>query len=183
MPRLRIDLVFPCRRHAAAAGDERAFLSLYQAHATPLFRLALAMTGGRDDAAEDIVQEAWMRVVRKLGSFAGRSSARTWLRAFVVRCALERLRADGRLGAPAPQELPDPRSPGDIHAGVDLERAFAALPDGYRTVLVLHDVEGYRHDEISSLLGIAPGTSKSQLSRAKEWLRRALGAGYRNRGT
>ncbi len=93
---------------------------------------------------------------------------------------MESLRRPGRLDAEyveAPSRpqaaLPDPSQ------RIDLERAFERLPAGYRVVLVLHDIEGYTHDEVGELLGISPGTSKSQLSRARAWLRSALGPEYR----
>ncbi len=145
-----------------------------------MFRHALRLMGGRSDAAQDVAQEAWTRAIRGLPAFEGRSSLGTWLRMIVARCALERIRADERIGAAPPDDAEVPEPPNDAAASVDLERAFEALPTGFRTVLVLHDVEGYTHEEIGALLGVAEGTSKSQLSRARKWLRRALGAGYRN---
>ena len=115
-----------------------------------------------------------------LAGFEFRSSFRTWITGIAVRCALESLRRPGRLDAEYVEGLQRTQpAPPDASQRIDLERAFERLPPGYRVVLVLHDVEGYTHDEIGESLGIASGTSKSQLSRARAWLRSALGSEYR----
>lgn len=160
------------------AGDERAFRSLYRDHAGPLYRLALRFLGGDETSAEDAVQEAWARAVRGLSGLERRASLRSWLRAIVVRCCLERIRWERRGGEPLPDEVPSRFPAGSAEARVDLERAFASLPWGYRSVLVLHDIEGYTHEAIAGMLDISPGTSKSQLSRARASLRRSLGLDY-----
>ena len=156
--------------------DERAFASLYDRHTPALYRLALRLTGGSAADAEDVTHDAWVRAVERLGTFEWRAALRTWLAAFVIRCAHERNRATTR----------DAQAVDDLAAGaddvalrgsydrLDLERAIAGLADGFRHVFVLHDVQGYTHEEIAGLLGIEPGTSKSQLSRARRALRRAL---------
>ncbi|HZD05598.1 MAG TPA: sigma-70 family RNA polymerase sigma factor, partial [Longimicrobiales bacterium] len=160
---------------AVIGGDEAAFRRLYRRHTPSLYRVALRMTGGKAADAEDVVQEGWRRAVRSLPDFRFQSALGRWLSAIVVRCALESLRARGRLDTVGPEALPaSPRAPHPT-TGIDLERAFEDLPDGYRTVLVLHDIEGYKHREIAELLEISPGTSKSQLHRARAWMRRALG--------
>ena len=164
---------------AALAGDEGAFRDLYRAHTPTMYRLALRMTAGSDSAAEDVVQEAWARAVRALSGFEHRSALRTWLHGIVTRCALERIRRERvHAGGSADTDgLPDPH-PASDGRHLDLERAFEALPPGYRTIVVLHDIEGYTHERIGELLGVTAGTSKSQLSRARAWLRRALGRDY-----
>ncbi len=159
-------------------GSEQAFRRMYREHTPALFRLALGMTGGSESTAEDVLQEGWWRAIRGLGSFEARSSLRTWLSSIVVRCAWERIRWEQRDGERLPEELPPSPDPQDVASKLDLERAFEAMPPGYRTVLMLHDIEGYRHEEIAGLLGIESGTSKSQLSRARKWMRRALGHDY-----
>ncbi len=159
-------------------GSEQAFRRMYREHTPALFRLALRMTGGSESTAEDVLQDVWWRAVRGLNSFEARSSLRTWLSSIVVHCALERIRWEQRDGEALPEELPPSPDSHDITSKLDLERAFEAMPAGYRTVLVLHDIEGYRHEDIGGLLGIASGTSKSQLSRAREWMRRTLGHDY-----
>lgn len=162
---------------AVLRGDERAFRELYLTHGPPLYRLALSLARGLDADAEDIVQEAWRRAVKGLDGFERRSSLRTWLRAIVVRCALEKQRSEGR-GSEVPPEaaITSRGAPGS--GGFDLERAFEQLPPGFRTVLVLHDLVGYRHTDIAELLGISEGTSKSQLSRARARMRELLGDDY-----
>lgn len=138
------------------------------------------MMGGSGSSAEDVVQEAWARAVRALERFEGRAALRTWLSRIVVHCALERIRWERQAG----EALVDPGSIPATGAEtreerIDLERAFESLPPGYRAVLVLHDIEGWTHEDIAGLLDLAPGTSKSQLSRARAWMRRALGLDYR----
>jgi len=160
-------------------GREGAFRDMYRAHTPALYRLAMRMAGGSESTAEDVLQEAWVRAVRGLPAFRLQSALRTWLSAIVVRCALERIRWEERDGDELPDELPAAPEGGDPASQIDIERAFEGMPSGYRAVLVLHDIEGYRHEDIGGLLGIAPGTSKSQLSRARAWMRRALGHDYR----
>jgi RNA polymerase sigma factor (sigma-70 family) len=160
------------------AGDEHAFRELYRVHARGLYLLALRLTRGVDADAEDVVQEAWRRAVGSLARFEGRSALRTWLGSIVVRCALEKNRANGRGPAASGVEPAAGAAEGRAFRRLDLERAFALLPEGFRTVLVLHDLEGYRHGDIAKLLGITEGTSKSQLSRARARMRELLGEDY-----
>lgn len=128
--------------------------------------LARRLAGDMADA-EDAVQETWTRAVRALPGFRWECSLRTWLSGITVNCCRELVRRRGPLATDA---APEPVTPSPT--GVrELESMLAALPDGYREVLVLHDVEGYTHEEIGRLLEIHPGTSKSQLSRARRTLR------------
>lgn len=148
--------------------------------------MALRLTGGKHSDAEDVVQEAWMRAARRLAEFEWRSSLSTWLQSIVINCARERWRIatwtslddPGRVETEAREGLrtSHPAS-GTSHGAseaIDLERAIASLADGYRAVLVLHDVEGYTHPEIAALCGISEGTSKSQLFHARRALRARL---------
>jgi RNA polymerase sigma-70 factor (ECF subfamily) len=159
--------------------DDAAFRTLFRRHTPRMYALALRLLAGRDAEAEDAVQDAWQRAAAALGRFEWRSTLATWLGGFVINCARERLRARPLI-AIDPEALavvPAPAaSPGEA---IDLERAIAALPDGYREVLVLHDIEGYTHDEIAGRLGIAAGTSKSQLFHARRAVRARL-AGSRH---
>jgi RNA polymerase sigma factor (sigma-70 family) len=159
-----------------ARRDSRAFAQLYERHTTYLYRFALRLTGGDESAAQDLVHDAWIRAVERLPSFEWRSRIRTWLAAFVVNGARERAR-DVRDDAPLDDSYAGDDGPirGAIDR-MDLRRALAGLAPRFRMVLVLHDVEGYTHNEIAGLLDIEPGTSKSQLSRARAAMRRALGA-------
>lgn len=159
------------------AGDERAFRELYRRHTPALHQLVLRMLGGSQPDAEDAVQETWIRAVRKLGGFRWESALRTWLCSIALNQAREILRRRGR--APV-SELPEglelPARPARDGERIDLERAIARLPDGYRSVLVLHDIEGFTHEEIAAALGVSPGTAKSQLARGRRALREAVDA-------
>jgi RNA polymerase sigma-70 factor (ECF subfamily) len=163
-------------RAVTSAQDELAFGTLYDRHTPALYRLALRLLGNASDA-EDVVHDAWMRAAGGFADFAWRSSLRTWLSGIVVNCARELWRLHGRSDV-ALHDSPEPGTDdAAIHGTFDrleLERALATLATGYREVLVLHDVEGYTHEEIAGLLSVTTGTSKSQLSRARQALRRAL---------
>jgi RNA polymerase sigma-70 factor (ECF subfamily) len=156
------------------SGDEAAFRVLYRRHTPALYRLALRLGGGDDDWADELVQRAWIRAVESLGEFAWRSAFRTWLSGIALNCAREQWRTQ----RVAPEVTWGPNiaeaSVADPGLRLDLERAIARLPDGYRQVFVLHDVEGFTHEEIARTLGIEPGTSKSQLSHARRRLRELL---------
>lgn len=156
---------------AVQGGDEAAFRVLYRRHTPAMYAVALRMLARRVPEAEDAVQEAWLRAVRGLPAFRGESTLRTWLIGITIRCAWELIRGrrpDEVMAAAGP-----PASP---VVAIDLESAIAQLPPGYRAVLLLHDVEGHTHAEIGALLGIEEGTSKSQLSRARQQVRRHLSA-------
>ena len=155
-------------------GEEGAFRNLYRRYSPRLYLTALRLLGQSEMDAEDAVQETWIRAVREMGNFRWESSLGTWLVAIVGNVARDQLR---RVRRRDEREL----GPGDeplvsvpAAEGIDLERAIALLPEGYRTVLVLHDVEGLTHEEIGEALGIAPGTSKSQLFGARRSMRALL---------
>jgi RNA polymerase sigma-70 factor, ECF subfamily len=159
-------------------GAEWAFRELYRRHTPRLYRLLVRLAAGAADT-DELVQETWLRAARALPRFRWRAALTTWLTGIALNVLRERARVDLRRPAPMPldEAAADAVSPSrEIAAGVDLERAVAALPPGYRAVLLLHDVEGHTHDEIATLLGIAPGTSKSQLAHARRTLRVRLGA-------
>jgi RNA polymerase sigma-70 factor (ECF subfamily) len=160
----------------SGGGDEDAFRLLYRAHTPAMYGVARRLLAGDAADAEDAVQEAWLRAVRGADSFRGDSQLRTWLVGIAVRCALEIARRRRRSGGET-SESADASSP-HLNAQMDLERVLAGLADGYRHVVVLHDIYGYTHAEIGDLLGIDEGTSKSQLSRGRQIIRRSLGDGY-----
>lgn len=170
------------RVQAAQAGDTRAFEGLYRGYAARIHALCLRMTGSRA-AAEDCVQETFVQAWQHLDKFEGRSAFGTWLHRIAVNCVLgwqraESRRPSGHLAAvdvdrPDPWGA-DPHAP-DIGLDLDLERAIATLPEGARNVLVLHTVGGYSHEETAALLGIAVGTCKAQLHRARRLLAARLG--------
>ena len=163
----------------AQQGDRTAFEALYRAHAGRVYALCLRLTADRA-LAEERTQDAFVRAWERLATFRGESAFSSWLHRLTVNEVLLGRRAERRREQrvvtsddPAALERPggaDP-SPG---SALDLERAVAALPAGAREVFVLHDVEGYRHEEIAELTGIAVGTSKAQLFRARRLLREAL---------
>ena len=164
-------------RRVTARGDTRAFSALYDRHTPALYALALRLTGGDEREAEEIAHDAWVRAVEKLDTFEWRAALRTWLSGIVIRRWRELARAGARSAGPPIEDLPLPSDDAALQGTadrVDLERAIAALADGYRQVFLLHDVTGYTHEEIAELLDIDPGTSKSQLARARAHLRPAL---------
>lgn len=157
-------------------GDDRAFASLYDRHTPALYRLALRLTGGSAPDAEEITHDAWVRAVERFATFEWRAALRTWLCAFVVRRSRELARTAGRGEQPF-EDLATGTDDAALQGSydrLDLERAIARLAEGLRHVFVLHDVEGYTHQEIADLLGIEVGTSKSQLFHARRALRRSL---------
>ena len=158
--------------------DERAFRTMYRAHTPALHRLALRMTGGSEADAEDVIQETWRRAVPGLAGFERRSTLRTWLSSIVVRCALAVRRRESRATRVPREDVVGRNGQVGAMSRIDLERAFERLPRGYRAVLVLHDLEGYRHSDIADILDVSTGTSKSQLSRARARMRQALGPDY-----
>ena len=129
---------------------------------------------GDDDLAQDYAQEAWIRAIRALPTFRGDSRFSTWLHRIAVNSALQAIRKSEtrqKKEAPMPETVPVGPKRGDALLGQKLEWALDLLPERMRKVLVLHDVEGYTHEEIGELLGVAPGTSKSQLSKARAKMR------------
>ncbi len=165
------------------AGDLAAFEELYAAHKHRLYAVAYRMLGHSDDA-EDMLQEMFLLAFRKLGSYKGESSLGTWLYRLGVNACLDRLRSKARrnelrtqlLDTDQPPELNGTaQSIGIVHR-LDLERAIRDLPDGCRAAFLLHDVEGFEHREVATMLGIAEGTSKSQVHKARCRLRAALRA-------
>ena len=169
---------------AAAAGDVRAFEALYRAHLPKIHSLVRRMTAGRD--VDELTQDVFVRAWQKLGTFRGASTFGTWLHRLAVNVVIERFRSDAvrqrRLHDDESifDRLPALQRSGDL--AMDFEAAIARLPDGARRIFVLHDVQGYKHHEIATLLGLSPGTSKAQLHRARMILRRYLKPGRRSPG-
>lgn len=162
----------------AVAGDASAQRTLYDTHVDRIYRLAYRLAGD-DDLARDFTQEAFVRAFQRLGEFRSESSLGTWLHAIAVSVSLNGLRKVKRhrsretemdeglaVGVTTREAEPDLKE--------RLARAIDALPVGYRTVFLMHDVEGYTHEEIGMTLGIQSGTSKAQLFRARAKLREAL---------
>jgi RNA polymerase sigma-70 factor, ECF subfamily len=166
----------------AADGDAAAFEQLYRLHHRRVYSLCLRMLQN-DAEAEDLSQEVFVQLLRKVGMFRGDSAFTTWLHRLTVNQVLMYFRKKGvRLERTTEDgEMPVQIVAGTQDAGrmpvvdrIALDRAVAKLPPGYRAVFILHDVEGYEHEEIARALGIAAGTSKSQLHKARMKLRSIL---------
>lgn len=158
--------------------DEAAFRALYRAHTPAMLAVVWRYLDGDRTDAEDVVQEAWIRASEKLSTFRWEASLRTWLVGIAINCARNRARnkratQERDLDLAEVVDLPSESAASHV-TSVDVERAVARLPEGYREVLLLHDVFGYTHDEIARMLGVESGTSKSQLSRARSSVRRWL---------
>lgn len=177
-PTLRLDPIDRERVDVAlaAGGDAEAFERLYRRHVAKVTALARWLVGGSD--VEDAVQEVFVRVWQKLGTFAGNSAFGTWLHRVAVNAMLRRRQTIGRTRARfAQDEVALAVAPAPVHypdLKVAIERAVDTLPAGAREVFVLHDMEGYKHEEIGAMLDIDPGTSRSQLHRARMLLRKVL---------
>ncbi|HVX87297.1 MAG TPA: RNA polymerase sigma factor [Gemmatimonadales bacterium] len=159
------------------SGDPQAERLFYDRHVDRVWRLAYRFAGD-GDLAQDIVQETFVRAFGKLETFRGESTLSTWVTAVATSTALSTLRKvkrfRGHVALEDAEQLPQPgrRSEPDLKRRMD--EAIAALPEGYRTVFLMHDVEGYTHEEIGAALGVQAGTSKAQLFRARGRLREAL---------
>jgi RNA polymerase sigma-70 factor (ECF subfamily) len=172
-----IELVARCRK-----GDLSAFETIYQRHSTPLFNLAYRMVGNASDA-EDLLQEIFLVAHKKLSTYQGQAALSTWLYRVATNRCLDYLRSranrnqsktDSLDEKPAP--LPAPPRESTV-ARLDLERCIAELPDSYRAAFLLYDVEGFDHREVAEMLGIAEGTSKSLVHKARLKIRDYLGKG------
>jgi RNA polymerase sigma-70 factor, ECF subfamily len=170
-------LVERCQR-----GDLLAFEELYRAHSGRLFSVTCRMLGNAADA-EDLLQEIFLTAHRKLGSFRGESSLGTWLYRLATNQCLDYLRSRASRAGQVTDALDDEPTLADAGSKglaeqtvtkMDLERALARLPEGCRAAFVLHDVEGLEHREVGEVLGIAEGTSKSQVHKARLRLRALL---------
>lgn len=154
--------------------DEMAFRELYRHHTPALYSLALRLVGGSEADSQDVIQETWVRACKMLPGFEWNSSLKTWLSGILINCAREFCRKRHRRSE---EQLTDEflsTIAGWTAEGMGLDQIIARLPQGYRHVLVLHDIEGYTHEEISALLEISVGTSKSQLYHARKAVRAVL---------
>ena len=158
-------------------GDEQAFRALYRRHTPAVYQFVLRLVGGNAQEAEDIIQETWMRAARGLEGFKWKSALRSWLTGIALNRVREMARKKKRSLVEVDGEWEIPAVSRDPGERLDLDRAIQLLPPGFRTVLVLHDVEGFTHQEIGNRLGITDGTSKSQLHGARKAMRRILNAG------
>src|SRR5215213_137103 len=166
----------------AAQGDMQAFEELFRLHRRLVYGLCLRMTQDVTEA-EDVTQEVFVLLFRKIGGFRGEASFTTWLHRLTVNQVLMRFRKNKsrREDALEDEELqphesvrPTSTKASQVVDRLTLESAIAKLPPGYRAAFILHDVEGYEHEEVARILGCAVGTSKSQLHKARTKLRKLL---------
>jgi RNA polymerase sigma-70 factor (ECF subfamily) len=172
-----LELARRCRE-----GEAGAFEELYRSHAGRLYNLTFRMAGSAQEA-EDLLQDVFLHAHRKLGSFRGESTLGTWLYRLAVNQCLDFLRGRQNRMAKASSSLDEegaeepaavaPAVPTAV-SRIDLERAIARLPEGCRAAFVLHDVEGFDHNEVARMLGVSEGTSKSQVHKARMKLRAML---------
>jgi RNA polymerase sigma-70 factor (ECF subfamily) len=165
-------------------GDAGAFEQLYRDHSGRLYSLVFRMAGSAQEA-DDLLQEVFLQAYRKLGSFRGDSTLGTWLYRLGMNHCLDYLRGrQAKMGRAtdsldeegvAEPAAPSPAVPTAI-SRMDLERAISRLPEGCRAAFLLHDVEGFEHREVASILGVSEGTSKSQVHKARMKLRAMLSA-------
>ena len=170
-------LDIPSQVERAQRGERRAFEALYREHVGRVHALCLRMSGDAH-RAEELTQDVFVRAWSRLDSFRGDAAFGTWLHRIAVNAVLQKRRSDKRREQrvetrealehemPATRERPADR--------IDLERAVATLPEGAKAVFLLHDVHGYKHHEIADMMGLAVGTTKAQLHRARRLLREAL---------
>jgi len=167
----------------ATAGDRPAFERLYRTHVNRVFALCVRMTNDRT-SAEELTQDVFVRAWQKLSLFRGDSAFGTWLHRLAVNVVLNARKTEGRdrkrFGGKDNDEIDEPIAwqmaarPVTPGLAMDLEAAIRLLPPGARRIFVLHDVEGYKHEEIAEQLAITTGGSKAQLHRARMLLRKAL---------
>ena len=156
-------------------GDERAFRELYRKYTPRLFGFIYRILGRTDAEAEDVVQETWIRACENMDQFKWNSLFSTWLHGIGLHVARDHIRKKQRKRRLNPEQYYNTSGNKLFHEGVlDIETAVSRLPDGYRLVFVLHDIEGLKHHEIAEKLGITVGTSKSQLFNARKILRAKL---------
>ena len=163
----------------AQAGDMAAFEAIYRKHSPTVYALCLRLSGGVGSDATELLQDVFVRAWRGLVSFREESALSSWLHRLTVNAMLERARGDSRrlarvipIEEDAGFDAPSMRDDPDLR--MDLESAIALLPEGARVAFVLHDIEGYQHQEIAAQLGVATGTIKAQVHRAHKLLIKAL---------
>ena len=161
----------------ARRGDRAAFQQLYREHAGRVYALCLRLSGDAT-CAEELTQDTFVRAWQKLGTFRGDAAFSSWLHRIAVNAVFQAQRSDSRRRARVVtgDEVEKMAYANAVEATVDidLERAIRSLPAGARSVFILHDIEGYGHNEIAEMTGVAVGTSKAQLHRARRLLREAL---------
>jgi RNA polymerase sigma-70 factor (ECF subfamily) len=163
----------------AQAGDVDAFEILYREHSGRIYALCLRLKAGDNADATELMQDVFVRAWRRLGTFRGECAFSSWLHRLAVNTMLENARGDRRREARVlpmddTSRLPGAARTSGVDLKMDIEEAVASLPKGARLAFVLHDVEGYQHQEIAEQLGVSVGTVKAQLHRARRLLRDKL---------
>ena len=157
------------------ARSESSFRDLYRAITPRLYPMAMRLSGGDSVTSDEMIQDMWVRAIRKIESFERRSSVMTWMTGILINVNREMARIEYR-NTEMDEEannMPVLNLNRELMA-IDIEKAIASLPGGYRQILVLHDVEGFRHKDIAEMLQINEGTSKSQLFQARKAMRKFL---------
>jgi len=163
---------------SVAKGDACAFETLYRSHVGRVYATCLRLSGDQDKA-EEITQDVFLKLWQRIGSFKGQSAFSSWLYRLTVNLVIDRMRSQARRAARETisdeiDSYPDRDTPQSVDTKLSLETAIRSLPFGARLAFVLHDIEGYKHVEIAEMSGIAAGTSKAQLHRARKLLRKML---------
>lgn len=155
--------------------SEKAFNDIYNSKTPRLYQIALRLTGHHVEEAQDLIQEMWVIAIRKIDLFRWESELRTWLTGILINIAREKRKKNER-ETQMRTSLTEVDKVADEYTFTteDLEAAIAKLPAGYKQAIILHDIEGYRHEEIASILDVSIGTSKSQLYYARKALRNYL---------
>ena len=176
---LRVEMADSTDVALAAAGDRLAFERLYRVHANRVYSICTRMSGSRVKG-EELTQDVFIRTWEKLPQFRGESAFSTWLHRLAVNVVLNARKTESKQESRTEQsdvddDRRDEMSRAPLHIErMDLKDAIAKLPDGARKIFVLHDIEGYKHEEIAEMMGITSGGSKAQLHRARLLLREAL---------
>ena len=163
----------------AATGDREAFERLYRTHANRVYSLCARMSGSRTKG-EELTQDVFVRTWEKLPQFRGESAFSTWLHRLAVNVVLNARKSDGKHASRMDEGSADEERWNEVSGApmlaerMDLQQAIGKLPPGARRIFVLHDIEGYKHEEIAGIFGITVGGSKAQLHRARLLLREAL---------
>ncbi len=159
--------------HFLKTRSEKAFRKLYRAITPKLYPLALRLSGHQETYANDLIQEMWMRAIRKLPDFQWKSSLKTWLTRILINADLERNRQNKTRKKLKVIHVEEQKKE-NIQEKMDLEKAIAQLPQGCKRILLLHDIEGFTHKEIAEMLNMSIGNSKSQLFQARKKMKKFL---------
>lgn len=154
--------------------SEQAFRKLYRDKTPHLYQMAMRLTAFNEFEADELVQKMWIIAIRKLESFSWQSSLKTWLTGILINLNRDEVKKEASKKKAVNFLTTTGHTDSRIISGYDLENALSKISPGYRTVIILHDIEGYQHKEIAALLQVSEGTSKSQLFQARKAMRQHL---------